>query len=556
MRTDDPHAIQTSTFGVSVNPMPCMITPRDGDGWHSTFMSPNEARVHSGVRVSPKTVIGYPPIWRALNLISGRVAGLDFNAYKVDKKGGLKEDRTVPGRRLVRKQANSRMRAYTWIRSMTSHAVLYGNGISVINRGSRNQPVELILLDPQNVLIHEFEDELWYGTYRGSDVAWFPGSDIVHIRGLTHDGIVGNSLIKLCADALGVGIAGQQFAGNFFGNNATMAGLLMIPGHFDEAKARRTIDTFNHQYKGVTKSWRVGLLQDGAKFQQLSVSPSEGQFLESRNFEIRSVVSNLCGIPPHLLGDDSRTSHSSLEMETQSLLDNCLAMHLEEWESECDTKLLTKPQRDRETHHFKFDDGKVIRLAVNDKVNADRKRIEMGFSINDICRRDGKPTIGPDGDRRFIPANLIPIDRVDDMIDRRPAIHPSQAADSSPSDSPEKANNSNGNMALRSMVAGVVDKHLTLEHDRLCRQAKRGVSGHSLAVFYDRWVDCFSKDLSGIANTEVLSEHVNRRLVRLHDIWSSSVDTTLVSNIEAELQGTRAGCVTELTDRILDEVYK
>ena len=157
--------------------------------------------------------------------------------------------------------------------------------------------------------------------------------DVLHIRGLSSDGYSGYDVISLMKDALGVGMAAQRFGARFFGQGSNMSGILMVPGHFDEQKIKNTIQAWNTMQTGLTNSHKIALLQDGVKFQQMTISPDQAQFLQTRQYEVRATVANITGCPPHKLGDDTRTSHSSLEAENQSYLDECLDTWLCEFET-------------------------------------------------------------------------------------------------------------------------------------------------------------------------------------------------------------------------------
>jgi phage portal protein BeeE len=63
--------------------------------------------------------------------------------------------------------------------------------------------------------------------------------DVFHIHGLG-DGIVGYSVVRFAAESLGLGLAAQTFGAAFFGNGASMSGILEHPGKLDD-KARKNL---------------------------------------------------------------------------------------------------------------------------------------------------------------------------------------------------------------------------------------------------------------------------------------------------------------------------
>jgi hypothetical protein len=75
----------------------------------------------------------------------------------------------------------------------------------------------------------------------------------------------------------------------------------------------------------------------------------DAQMLESRAFDAREIA-NVLGVPPHKLGDPSRTAYNSLESENQGYRDDTLGPWFAAWEQECDAKLLTEAEKEAETH--------------------------------------------------------------------------------------------------------------------------------------------------------------------------------------------------------------
>src|SRR5690606_23050749 len=109
-----------------------------------------------------------------------------------------------------------------------------------------------------------------------------PEEDVIHIRGLCNDGLIGLDVISIMRDALGVGIAAMQFGARYFGQGSNAGGVLMIPGSFSEEKIRNTMSAWEKMTQGLQRAHRVALLQDGAKFQQLTIENEKAQFLQTR----------------------------------------------------------------------------------------------------------------------------------------------------------------------------------------------------------------------------------------------------------------------------------
>lgn len=89
-------------------------------GWRTMYGG--DHRTTSGVNVNESSALGYAPFWRAVNLISGDVAGMPCDIYKRQRDGGKKYADTHPAAPLLRDMASPWWRADECRRVLTSHA--------------------------------------------------------------------------------------------------------------------------------------------------------------------------------------------------------------------------------------------------------------------------------------------------------------------------------------------------------------------------------------------------------------------------------------------------
>ena len=101
-----------------------------------------------------------------------------------------------------------------------------------------------------------------YTTYGDEGVSrtaetWFLREDqVLHIPGLGYDGIIGYSPIAMARDAIGMGMAAEEFGSKFFNNGARPSGVLEHPGTLkDPGKLR---DAWMAAYGGSNNAGKVG----------------------------------------------------------------------------------------------------------------------------------------------------------------------------------------------------------------------------------------------------------------------------------------------------------
>jgi len=161
-------------------------------------------------------------------------------------------------------------------------------------------------LNPESVKVeHQPDGKLAYDISQTNDVPIrVYANEMLHIRGHTPAGEVrGISPIAALKQAIGLGLAAQQFGAKFFGSGANLSGIVEVPGPDPgEEKAERVKENFTRKHGGLDKSFALGILFGGAKWVPMSVKPEEAQFLETRRFNAVEIASAY-GVPSWLVTD-------------------------------------------------------------------------------------------------------------------------------------------------------------------------------------------------------------------------------------------------------------
>ena len=407
------------------------------------------------------------------------------------------------------------------------HSLLRGNGYAYIERNNRNDPTQLILLDP-DVTFPAMEDSaLWYVTEIRGEQTRIPARDVFHVRGLSNDGMKGYDVVTLMAEAVSVGVAASRFGARFFGHGANVSGLLQVPGHFSEAKIKATMDAWGKMNQGLSNSHKVALLQDGTKFVPLTVNPAQSQFLETREYEVRT-ISNITGCPPHKLGDPTRTSHNSLEAENESFLNDCLDHWLCEIESEANTKLLSDTQQRTDSHFVEFNRRALLRMSANDRANFYTKMQMSGnMTINEVRAAENMPPVA-NGDSLYRPVNLVEIGDEPDQAGQRLQPEPAEPTEQDAAVT-----------SLRAMVSNSVQRSLQIEKDRIVKAVKSEPDFVAwLHSFYPHWIN--NATIPATGSQQALTTHAHESKLALLDVAGSSSQTSL--------PGAVAECVATWTD--------
>lgn len=365
----------------------------------------------SGVRVGAYTILTYGPVFRAVTLIAGDVAKIPLFIYRRTTGEGKIRAFDHPAYQLLRYEPNELMTAATFWNTMALHRLLWGNFYSLIETDGAGNPTALLPLLPDRTepWIDPATGQLWYKTRIGNVDKYFYPDEVLHVPGLAFDGLKGYSVLSLAKNSVGLGLAAEKFAAKFYRHGAKASGVLMTPRGLSKPAQENLERSFEEKHTSLDKAHRVILLEEGAKFIPLSIPPNEAQFLETRQQQVRETALWF-GVPPHKLGDNSRTAYNSLEEENASYVSDTLDATFVPIEQECRRKLLTKEQRKRDTHVIEFQRQALLRSKMSERYTAYAVGITNGFLSRDEVRaaENYNAIPGGKGKEYLVPLNMGP----------------------------------------------------------------------------------------------------------------------------------------------------
>lgn len=380
-------------------------------------------RSDAGVVVNRVTALRHPAIWRGVNLLSRDTAKLPLLIYR---RVGEGKTRAIehPAYKLLKDAPNGQMTAFTFVQTITAHAILNGNGYALITRRGDGRPVELLPLLPDRTYPVRVNGRLMYVTAIGGDledvaseVRTLAANDVIHIKGLGYNGLCGYSLIEYGVDAIGHGMALEKYGSRFFKNSARPSVLIEHPGQISEPAAKRLRESWDKLYAGVENAHRTAILEEGMKATPMTINAKDSQLLESQEFDLTKIA-NLLGLPPHKVGGKGRTAYASLEQENQAYLDEGLDPWLVAWEQECRTKLLTEDEKRTDSHVVEFLRQALERADLATRTAAYVSGLNNSYLNPDEvrARENLNPIPEGEGQKFFRPMNMTVIGDDDEAV--------------------------------------------------------------------------------------------------------------------------------------------
>lgn len=265
----------------------------------------------SGKSVTAQSAVQLTTVYACVRVIAETIASLPFNVYEQTDGGSVKA-KDHPLQRLLHDEPNPEMTSFVWRETMLAHLLLWGNSYSQIIRTGRNGIVGLYPLLPDHMTVDRNSKGVLTYTYVTSDgkTVLLDPDDVLHIPGLGFDGVVGYSPIALEKNAVGLGIAAEEYGSKFFQNGARPSGVLTHPNTVKDPKRLR--ESWNAAYGGSGNSGKVAVLEEAMTFTPISMPNNEAQFLETRKFQVAEIC-RIYRVPPHLVGDLEHATFSNIE---------------------------------------------------------------------------------------------------------------------------------------------------------------------------------------------------------------------------------------------------
>jgi len=323
----------------------------ESGGLFSLFAPP----VSSGAVVTQQTALGVPAVLACVRLFADMLGRLPLELYQDTPRGP--EKATKHASHSVVNWPGDWHTAFELRHLVMMNVGLGGNGYLRAHRASRGGPVaELEWLPPYSVRAEKLQENRFV-TYRVErEKGLFTRADIVHVRALSTDGVLGLSPVTLLRESIGTSITQREKAGQILNNGERFSGILeadraLKPDQLD--LIRREWQKF-HEQAGNTG--RVPILSGGVSFKSVSgMSAADAQFLESRRFELQEIA-RAYGIPAFLIGDTTANTSwgSGIEQQNLGFLDYALEPWLVNFEQALNYTLLTRAEH-AAGYSFKFD---------------------------------------------------------------------------------------------------------------------------------------------------------------------------------------------------------
>ena len=351
-------------------------------------------------------------VYACVSILADDIAKLPIHTFTVD--GGRDEGQKHPAARLLYERANPLMSAFTFKQTLQAHLGLYGNAYALIAWRSSGYPDALWVLDP-SVTVPRLDIATGQLTYHTHDRAGrqyiLQPSDVLHLRTMTLNGIVGVPPWKTLVPELDGQKATKEFIRNFYKNGTHVSGVLQADTKIDAEAKNKLRGEWNKIYGTPENAGKVAVLDMGLDYKPLGMQLDQAQFIETQKFGINEVA-KVYRVPPHKLAQLDRATYANAEAMGLDYIKTTLLPIFTQWEQEINYKLFTEEERAK--YYVKFNAAAELRGDSAMRAQYYKQMLETGvYTINEVRAMEEQLAIGENGDKHFVSLNYTTLDNLE-----------------------------------------------------------------------------------------------------------------------------------------------
>lgn len=311
---------------------------------------------------------------------------------------------------LIHDRPNPFQTASDFWKSVSVSIDTQGEAIAIITWSGRYLPSRIDLIpNVHDVQVRVSDGRPWY-TYKG---ILYEDWQVLHFKDLSLDGVRGCSKVTYNAETLGYAKKLKGFGSSSIGSKP--------PGYFS---SDAPFNTIKNQETDLSKGWKENIakgltpfLPMGMKYHHLMISPGDAQYLDAIG-ATKEDIYGMLRVPPTLAQNYERATFANAEQQDLVFVKYTMLPLITSIEQECNSKLFSESNKTAsEPYYVKFNVAAFMRGDLKSRAEFYRTLAGAGLINGDIVADLEEWNKWEGGDRRFIQMNMMPLDRVDDVID-------------------------------------------------------------------------------------------------------------------------------------------
>lgn len=369
------------------------LSPLSGERLLSTIASPDEIWFEDGRRRRDPMTVG--TVYRAAFIIASMLAGCPIEVTDT------RNNEELPFAPLQRPLQG--LTAFGLKQTAFLHMLLWGNAFLRKGYDRRSQLQVLIPVHPARVKVEIVDQTLdglpWAKTFVIDGQRKLTPKEIMHVPSLSADGVLGISIVQQMRRLFDIAVSAELAADKMFERGMLSAGFLTTEQKLTPDTANTLKARWRARVQGIDNAADVAILDQGMKFENLSMHPKDAQFLESRQFT-RSEIAMMLGVPGWMVNDaESERSGRLTEQQWKAFVLATLKPFADPFAEAVDRELLSPFER------AQFDLDELMAADAAGRAAFYMSGIQAGWLVpNEAREEEGLPPV-PWGDQPYLPFN-------------------------------------------------------------------------------------------------------------------------------------------------------
>ncbi|KXZ40016.1 phage portal protein, HK97 family [Alkalithermobacter thermoalcaliphilus JW-YL-7 = DSM 7308] len=365
-----------------------------------------------------KNALKQATVYACVKILSDSIAKLPLKVYQENE--GIRKAKDHYIYPLLKLRPNPYMSAIDFWKCVETQRNIYGNAYVWVEYAKRGKNAGKIIglypidttkvqmyvdekgvINSQNKIYYVVTDNL------GNQYKVMP-DEMLHFKGFTYDGIVGISPIEYLKMLIENAGSSTEFLNNSFKNGMQVKGIVHYIGDLNLEAERKFREKFEQMANGLKNANKVALLPIGYRFEPISLTMADAQFIENTQLTIKQIATAF-GIKNHQLNDLDRATHTNIVEQQREFYVDTLLPILTMYEQELTYKLFL--QREIEQGYYvKFNVDAILRSDIKTRYEAYRVGIQSGFITPNEARAMEEKEPFEGGDKLLVNGNMIPVE--------------------------------------------------------------------------------------------------------------------------------------------------
>lgn len=358
------------------------MTQMSLDAYLSKLFSYSESK--SGASVTTDSAMRQATVYSCVRILSDSIAQLPCKLMRKENgRRAILDD--SPLHTAISASPAPWLSAFDFWKFNVQCLLLKGFFLNQIVPNSQGEPVRLIPVQPNHInAIRRENGEMRFDCVDDKNSPYtLKQKEAFFCYYATIDGITPLSPIAYQREAIGLAITAENHGARTFKNSARPSGVLEHPAKLSDEAAKKLRSSWESMYSGDNVG-KTAVLEDGMKFNPVTMSNVDAQYLDSRRFQ-KHEICGIFGVPPHMAGDlQQAKGWSTMEQMMSEFV--TLSLNPLNTRIESAGRLCLIPRQRWQTDYMKFFTNGLLRGDSGARMDYYAQGIDKGILNPNECR--------------------------------------------------------------------------------------------------------------------------------------------------------------------------